>query len=194
LLAAAMVVFADQGFGRATLQDVADRAGVTKGALYHYFDSKNQLFIELVRDQLGGLIAAGAARVEAADPSLSRRALLEDHLHGMWETMQEPGLLRLTQLIMTEMPQFPELGREFVREFVAPSRQTMRRILQRDETTPALSDPEMETLVAVLPSMVLGVALNQMRFSELDPLPLATDEVGRVVIRTLLDGLAPEAR
>src|ERR1041385_9554542 len=59
ILAAALAVFSELGFGRATLNDVAEGAGVTKGALYHYFESKEQLFIALLRERLMPHIEAG---------------------------------------------------------------------------------------------------------------------------------------
>lgn len=193
LLSAALEVFGEVGFERATLQQVADRAGVTKGALYHYYASKDELFSELVRDRLVGLVAAGEARVAGADPSLSRRALLQEHLESMWDTLQQPDMLRLTQLILTELPAFPELGGAFFAEVVGPARDTMRRILLREPVGPARSAQELDTLVAVLPSMLMGIAMTQEQARAIEPMPLDMEVIGRVVIRTLLDGLAPEA-
>lgn len=49
LLIAAMSVFAELGYHRATMQAVADRAGVSKGSLYDSFDSKEALLVDLAR-------------------------------------------------------------------------------------------------------------------------------------------------
>src|SRR5947209_14457565 len=61
LLRAAGRVFAEQGFHRATLEAVAGAAGVSKGALFHYFPAKEQLFLALLEDRL----RAGVSEVEA---------------------------------------------------------------------------------------------------------------------------------
>ena len=50
ILAAALEVFTDRGFAATTLEDVAKRAGVTKGTIYLYFDSKEALFKALIRE------------------------------------------------------------------------------------------------------------------------------------------------
>ncbi len=113
LLAAALAVFAELGFERATLQDVADRAGVTKGALYHYFDSKNELFIELVRARVHDLVAALDARV-TGDAGVTREQLLHDYLERLWRSLHQPHMLELSRLILMELPNFPEAGRAFV--------------------------------------------------------------------------------
>ncbi|MGH3439983.1 MAG: TetR/AcrR family transcriptional regulator, partial [Sciscionella sp.] len=47
LLAVATRLFADQGFERTSVQEIVNLAGVTKGALYHYFDSKDDLLSEI---------------------------------------------------------------------------------------------------------------------------------------------------
>jgi AcrR family transcriptional regulator len=48
LLDAALHVFAEKGYRNARLDDVADAAGVTKGAIYHYFDTKEGLLLQVV--------------------------------------------------------------------------------------------------------------------------------------------------
>ncbi|MFD0775017.1 TetR/AcrR family transcriptional regulator [Streptomonospora algeriensis] len=64
LLAVATRLFAEKGFDRASVQEIVDAAGVTKGAMYHYFDSKDDLLAEIytrvLRLQMSRL--AGIAR------------------------------------------------------------------------------------------------------------------------------------
>src|SRR5216117_4446952 len=50
LLAAALELFVERGFAATRLEDVAARAGVSKGTLYLYFDSKEELFKAVVRE------------------------------------------------------------------------------------------------------------------------------------------------
>src|SRR5450755_2120672 len=58
LLAAAAAVFAEQGFGRATVEDVCERAGYTRGAFYSNFASLDELFLALHADRAAALIQA----------------------------------------------------------------------------------------------------------------------------------------
>lgn len=53
IIASAVELFAEQGFDATTVQQVVDRAEVTKGALYHYFDSKDDLLYEIYRALIG---------------------------------------------------------------------------------------------------------------------------------------------
>jgi AcrR family transcriptional regulator len=68
LLDSALDVFATRGFHGASMNDVADAAGVTKPVLYQHFESKRQLFVELLEDvgsRLGQLVAEATTAAEA---------------------------------------------------------------------------------------------------------------------------------
>lgn len=192
ILDAALRVFVDMGFERATLQDVADRAGVTKGALYHYFDSKDMLFSELIRERLGARVSAGDARVGAADRDLAPEARLEAYIRDMWSDLQQREVLELAQLVMTELPKFPELGHAFFEDVVVPARRTMRRLWAPD-ALPGATAEEIDAIVAILPSMVFGAALTQRLFAGIDPLRLAPAIAGDLITRMLVHGLPTAA-
>src|SRR3954447_15849721 len=67
ICAAALEVFAEKGFAAAKLDEIARRAGVSKGTLYLYFKDKEDLFRAVIRDTAAPNIAAIRERVEAAD-------------------------------------------------------------------------------------------------------------------------------
>jgi AcrR family transcriptional regulator len=186
VLEAALHVFTELGYERATLQDVADRAGVTKGALYHYFDSKNELFLELMRERVKAHVTERYAIVAAADPDAPREVLLRELIQAIWTNLQRPGMLELVQLMMAELPKFPEIGRTFFAELVIPARRTMEQVWARDGAD-AGKEELIEVLVTVLPSMLLGVALNRHLFSEIDP-AVSAERAGPVVVDVLTRG------
>ena len=88
ILEAALSVFSDLGYTQATLNDVADRVGVTKGCLYHYFESKEQLLLDLIRDRIGAAIIASDALSPAEG---SREQVLSTSLERLWK--RRAGLL-----------------------------------------------------------------------------------------------------
>ena len=67
ICAAALEVFAEKGFAAAKLDEIARRAGVSKGTLYLYFKDKEELFRAVVRDTVAPNIDAVKAAVMAAD-------------------------------------------------------------------------------------------------------------------------------
>jgi hypothetical protein len=106
----------------------------------------------------------------------------------MWSDLQQPEVLELAQLVMTELPKFPELGHAFFEDVVVPARQTMRR-LWSPEGLPGATADEIDAIVAILPSMVFGAALTQRLFADIDPLRLAPATAGDLITRTLVHGL-----
>ncbi|WP_433872217.1 TetR/AcrR family transcriptional regulator [Saccharopolyspora sp. CA-218241] len=76
LLAVATRLFADQGFETTSVQQIVDAAGVTKGAMYHYFDSKDDLLSEIY----SRLLREQTARLEVA---ADRDAPVQERLHAV---------------------------------------------------------------------------------------------------------------
>jgi AcrR family transcriptional regulator len=66
LLDVAVDVFAEKGFHATSMDEVAEAAGVTKPVLYQHFDSKRELFLELLEDVGGYLVSAVTAAVGGA--------------------------------------------------------------------------------------------------------------------------------
>src|SRR5271169_7211638 len=71
LLKAAGAVFAERGYDRASLDDVAVGAGLTKGAVYSSFDSKEELFYAMMRERI-------RERLELVTQAVERQATVRD--------------------------------------------------------------------------------------------------------------------
>ena len=70
IIAAALETFAERGFAATRLDDIATRAGVTRGTLYLYFPSKEELFKAVVRQSIVPIIARGEEMVaQSQEPS-----------------------------------------------------------------------------------------------------------------------------
>jgi len=76
LLDAALLVFAEEGFGRASVEDVCDRAGYTRGAFYSNFVSIDELFLAMWEQRSAALLESVAESLESAfnEPALSLEA------------------------------------------------------------------------------------------------------------------------
>ncbi len=77
IVSAAKSLFETEGYASASITQIATAAGVTKGALFHYFDSKEDLFVEVWTElQVAMDKAAGLAAVKARDPDDSYAGFL----------------------------------------------------------------------------------------------------------------------
>lgn len=103
ILDAALQVFSEQGLARARVEDIATQAGVSKGTVYLYFDSKEDLFRESVRNR----IARTVEMLEAAAPPGNSVARIQRFIDAYWQHLRQPMFGSIYRLILAELPQFP---------------------------------------------------------------------------------------
>src|SRR3989442_5241172 len=98
IVAAALEVFVERGFAAAKLDDVARKAGVTKGTVYLYFESKEALFKAVVRETIVPVIAQGEALARSFTGSA--RELVERLVRKYWRVVGETAAARIPKLLM----------------------------------------------------------------------------------------------
>src|ERR1700681_4320107 len=99
ILDAAMTVFADCGIAAAKLEDIAASAGVSKGTIYLYFESKEDLFREVVRQNVVPFIAK-AEEIPSDGPA---REQLERYLAHKWACLSHNGSDSWLRLVLLEL-------------------------------------------------------------------------------------------
>jgi len=129
LIAAALDVFVERGYEAAKLADVARRAGVTKGTIYLYFESKEALFKAVVRETIVPVIAQGEALARSFTGSA--RELLEQLVREYWRLVGETALAGIPKLMMAEAATFPELTRFYYDEVVTRGHRLMASVIER---------------------------------------------------------------
>ena len=103
-------VFLSAGFDGASMNDVARAAGVSKGTLYAYFNSKEHLFEAIIRAEK----AQSAERVcRFLHDRGDVRAVLADFGVRLLELMTDPGALKLARVVVAAADKFPSVGRTF---------------------------------------------------------------------------------
>ena len=129
VLTAALELFTERGFAGARLDDIAARAGVSKGTLYLYYANKEDLFKAVVRENL--VPAVTAAENLAATPNVAPTQLLEWLMRGWFQRLGDSKTSAIPKLIIAEAGNFPELARFYDTEVVARFRRAHRLILER---------------------------------------------------------------
>ncbi|RZL65715.1 MAG: TetR/AcrR family transcriptional regulator [Variovorax sp.] len=129
LLEAALDLFVEKGFAATRSEEVAVRAGVSKGTLFLYFPSKEELFKAVVMENLGGRFTEWNQEFEAFEGSTAD--MLRYCMRIWWERVGSTKASGLTKLMMSEGSNFPELAGFYRREVVQPGHTLLRRIFQR---------------------------------------------------------------
>ncbi|MDO5103184.1 MAG: TetR/AcrR family transcriptional regulator [Lautropia sp.] len=129
LLDAALEVFVARGYAAARLDDVAAKAGVSKGTLYLYYACKEELFKAVVRVNILPVIEQFRTRVEQATGSSEE--LLVDILHCWWSCFSKPKTAGILKLVMSEASNFPEVARFFHEEVATTGHEVVCQIIRR---------------------------------------------------------------
>ncbi|OZI43585.1 TetR family transcriptional regulator [Bordetella genomosp. 5] len=128
ILDAALVQFAEGGYAETRMDDIARRAGLSKGGLYAHFRSKERVFEALLERGLAPLPLDVAALVDFA-PDL--RTLIERFLAQVYEWIGQPDRIRVLRLLLTESQRVPELVQRWREEAVAQHLRAVTDMLRR---------------------------------------------------------------
>ena len=185
---AALTVFSARGFQAATLDEVAKVAGISKGTLYLYFESKTALFEAMALELMRVPVLAGLDAIAQA-PS-AREALL-GLMQMMRRMLEDPRRAALPKLIISESAGFPELARIWLNTVIQPVRQRLVEFVERGIASGEFRkvDP-WETAKLVIAPFLL-TAIWRRTFEALDDRPYDTESLMRHHTEMLLRGLAP---
>lgn len=190
LLDAALDVFAERGFAGARLEDIALRAGVTKGTVYLYFASKQALFEAVVRQTLVSSIARGQAALRDFDGPTPE--LLRTVLTGWWHRLVRTKAAALVKLICAEASNFPSLARFYYDNVIEPGRRLQGRILERGIARGEFRAVPVEHTAMIIVSAFLYAQLHEWSFAKAIPTEaIEGDEFLESFIDFVLASLAP---
>jgi AcrR family transcriptional regulator len=127
IIEAALEVFGEQGLANARLQDIADRAGLSKGTIYLYFPNKEELFREVIRQ-------TAVAAIESAEKTLAQGTPTHQlcvAMRGHWKFVRSPVFATLHRLVLGELHQFPDLAQFYADEVVSRGLRLLSGIIRR---------------------------------------------------------------
>jgi AcrR family transcriptional regulator len=187
ILDAALAVFAQKGFAATKLDDVAAKAGITKGTIYLYFDSKQALFEALARQSVGAQIEQVTAQL--ANFSGTSAQLLRFVLSTMGHFAMTSDRVVLPRLVLAEAANFPQLAEFWRREIVERGIALMSGIIQRgiDRGEFRKIEPQHAARLCVAP--ILIIVLWRTTFAQFDAQPYDYQGLIDAHLQTLLKGL-----
>jgi AcrR family transcriptional regulator len=187
ILDAALTVFGESGFARAKIENVARLAGVSKGTVYCYFDSKESLFREMVRAKVVASLAEAEDFVRTFDGPA--RALLSELIRRMYGRVRREQMMQLARMVQGELPHFPELARFYFDEVILRARRLIEQVLQRGVATGEFRPSATGFAARGLSSMLVHTAHLQCFFHRFDPQALSEEQAVEGLIDLYLHGV-----
>ena len=161
LMAAALALFVEKGFSATRLDDVAARAGVSKGTLYLYFDNKDALFKAVIQEGILPVVAENEQI--AARHSGSSFDLLEKLLDNWWGKIGLTGCAGIPKLMVAEARNFPEVAQFYYENVIRRGRALVGAALERGMASGEFRRMEVETTIDVVIAPILMLLI--WRFS-----------------------------
>lgn len=190
ILNAALDVFAARGFAAAKLDEVAARAGVSKGTLYLYFESKEELFRSVVRGLLLPNVAMAERRI--AEHKGSAAELLRALVTTFGRIIAESKLGAIPKLVIAEATTFPDLAKFYYEEVIKRGMRAIGGLIERGAEAGEFRPIAPEQFLPLLmgPLLILVVWKHGFEKAGIPPLPL--DAVLNEHANSLLRALAPD--
>ena len=195
LLDAALALFVEKGFAATRAEEVAQRAGVSKGTLYLYYASKEELLKAVIAHYLSARIAATAEQVRQIQGPMA--PVLREMLVAWWQQTYASPASGTFKLIISEVRNFPEIAEFYAREVIEPGHQLVGMILQRGIASGEFRAVDVESAVhsLLLPMVMLCThkhALGACTQHSIDAAKFIADHVELVLAGLLQPPAVPQ--
>jgi AcrR family transcriptional regulator len=187
LMTAALEAFVEHGFAATKLDEVARNAGVSKGTLYLYFESKEELFKAVVRETI-------VPNIEQAEKIMAEfkgetKDLFESLISTWYRQITTINLAGICKLMFAEASNFPELAQFYHTEVIQRSELMMTQLLERGMRRGEFRELDLTVMPKIIISPMLLMMLWSKSFSSCDMDPIVEEDYLRAYIENTIHGL-----
>ncbi len=187
ILEAAFRVFGSRGLHKATLDDVAREAGISKGTIYLYFPSKAALFSAMIKARVNAVMPevetprdGGPSEIRSRLVTLGRR---------LYRFFRSPAYLAMYRTVVSEAIDFPEAAALLYREGILPANRRLAEIFRRGISTGEFRSVDPLVTARAFAAMFQVFAISQELLGGKRIYPLSEDKVVRTLTDVFFKGL-----
>jgi AcrR family transcriptional regulator len=171
ILEAAFAEFSRNGYAVTTLDKIAERAGVTKGTIYVYFENKEHLFISMVREITKTTLDIVHGMFESHEGSTAD--LLRAQFSFIYQHIVEDRRRReVVRMLIAEAPRFPALADRYHDEILRPCLDMLKQAIQRGIDRGEIRNTAIINSPQVVIAPIALVDLWMMMFDNRQPLDM----------------------
>ena len=170
IIEAGLAEFAERGFAAARLEDVARRAGVVKGTIYRYFETKEALFEAAVKARVRPIVADVESLVAVfPGPTLD---LLRMAFSQVYAQLFQPDVQALMWIIISEGRRFPDIARFYHQEVIARGQRVVTAIVARGVARGEFRPGPAADLPLIVVAPAITAVIWRMTFQPFAPLDI----------------------
>jgi|SRR6185312_10513292 len=183
IIAVAREVFLSSGYAAASMSEIAARLGGSKGTLYNYFRSKEELFVAFMNESCEDLLDFMDHLPATAEADHSMRDDLIELGVAFLSSLTRDSFVAIHRLVIAEAGRFPELGRLFYENGPARGRQRFTQYFERVIAAGRLPPNDPQEVGTRLKDLVLSDVYTRRLWGVLGP--LSPDELRAHVTRSV---------
>jgi len=187
ILEAALTVFAEKGYRPATMDAIAREAGITKGTIYLYFASKEDLFVSMVRSKLRAL--ADLLPPVTFEPGMDFAGMLRETGERYLEIMMTPRAAQLMTLVIGQYNHIPALREMYLEEVIPQGNMELARLLELGQQMGIVRPLDPVIAARGLFGMFFIFVLTQEVFGAKEVTPMTPAAIAETVSTVWLEGI-----
>ena len=185
---AALELFVEQGFAATRIQEIAKQAGVSKGTVYLYFESKEALLEAVVRESVGPVLERGQIMVDEGEGSAAE--LIRALLRYWWSAFESRGATGLPKLIYSEGANYPKIV-EIYMAGIQQTRSLFERAVERGVAQGEFRPVHVPTVVKMMLGQVVFAMIYKHSLARFDPVVVEPAQFLDALCDLFLRGLLP---
>jgi TetR/AcrR family transcriptional regulator len=191
LLDAALELFVEKGFAATRSEEVAALAGVSKGTLYLYYPSKEELLKAVIRRTISAEIAEGVDIVRNHEGPTAE--LLTYLIHEWWRRIGQTKASGICKLVMAEVRNFPEIAQFYLEEVIEPAERMIASVIERGIARGEFRPVPVHETVHALIAPVLFMMLHKNSIGACPMMEHLIDPPKQIAVQMdlMLHGLCP---
>ncbi len=187
LLGAALELFVEHGFAATRLDEVARKAGVSKGTLYLYFESKEELFKAVVRETiLPGIVQSEQLLAQFEGPT---EELFRVLVTNWWNMVVDNKLAGLCKLMFAEASNFPDLAKFYHDEVIDRHEKMYIKLLERGMNSGEFRQLDLTVMPKILAAPMVMLMLWTHSFCVCEVRPTSVNDYLKSYMDSALGGL-----
>lgn len=190
ILAAAVDLFCERGFAATRLEDIAARAGLSKGAIYLYFEDKSSLLKAIIQETGAGNVALIRTATDAHTGPVA--PLLRQILEIIADRIRTSPLPKIMKLIIAESRAQPELGRHYLENVINQALPIVQSLIERGIASGEFRPVDAGLTVRCFIGPMLLAAIWSSVFEPIGAPPVDAAALARQHADLIIRGLTPE--
>lgn len=187
IIEAALDVFAQRGYKAATMQEIAEAAGITKGTIYLYFRNKLELFIATIREQFDDL--ARLLPEIRYEPGQDPETLTRTVGRAFLDVLMTPKMTKVLPLVIGEYQHIPALRELYFAELFSRMDVPVTSLIEMGKSLGIVREVNPAVAARCLLGAFFVCALTQEVFGARDVTPMEKDEMADTIATIYFKGL-----